>query len=95
MRQAIGFSIRDNRTGEVYDSNSDLSELALRLRRDNKECNLIYCDMETLAVGWDGTLYVIDQCGNVSYLNPNDFALCCAVIVTNPQSEGGDTDDSH
>lgn len=32
---------------------------------DPKNCGyLVYCDMETLAIGLDGYLYLLDECGN-------------------------------
>lgn len=35
---------------------------------DPKNCgNLVYCDIDQIAVGADGTLYILDQCGNWEY----------------------------
>lgn len=28
---------------------------------------LIYCDMETIAIGLDGTIYLLDECGQYEY----------------------------
>lgn len=43
---------------------------------DPKNCGrLIYCDMENLAIGLDGQLYLVDECGNYEKANPNDYEI--------------------
>lgn len=51
------FTVRDKKTGKY----PDLSKIA----REEKWANrLIYCDMEGFAIGEDGNLYLLDECGN-------------------------------
>ncbi len=89
-RAALGtFRVLDVKTGETYDAKSDLSKLALRLREEQPDCNLIYCDMETLALGMNGLLYAIDECGNVAYLDDN-----FAVVAGHCQPEAEEAPDA-
>lgn len=50
----------------------ELEDLAL-----NEEAfqNLVYCDMEGLAVFHDGTMALLDECGGYAYLGPERFVL--------------------
>jgi len=43
---------------------------------DPKNCgNLIYCDMENLCIGLDGTLYLVDECGNYGYPASEEYEV--------------------
>ena len=52
----IQFFVIDNQTGRE----PDMEEIALREKWAD---GLIYCDMQGFAVGGDGTLYLLDECG--------------------------------
>ena len=41
--------------------------------------SLIYCDIEQLALGADGTIYILDECGNFE----NAVAIGC-LLYTSP-----------
>ncbi len=60
------FVVIDKRSGEEVDLNSEafIDEVAKASWADN----LVYCDLEGFALGQDGTLYLIDECGNVAYV---------------------------
>lgn len=51
-----GFCVIDNSTKKI----ADIEEIALK---EEWAAGLIYCDMEQFAVGQDGTLYLLDECG--------------------------------
>ena len=51
------FTVRDKKTGKY----PDLSEIA---RKEDWAKGLIYCDMEGFAIGENGSLYLLDECGN-------------------------------
>jgi hypothetical protein len=50
------FFVIDKTTGQA----PDMEEIALREKWAD---GLIYCDMEGFAVGGDGSLYLLDECG--------------------------------
>ena len=54
------FRVINKRTGKE----PDLCQLA---RRCKWAKHLVYCDMEGFAVEEDGTLILLDECGNVAY----------------------------
>ena len=37
--------------------------------------NLIYCDIEDFAITTDGTLILLDECGNAAYCPPDRFDI--------------------
>ena len=67
----IEFSVVDNRTGEY----PDLWEIA-----SNEEWakHLMYCDMEGFAIGEDGSLLLLDECGGVAYCPEGRFTIVLA-----------------
>lgn len=58
------FYVIDNKTGKE----ADCEEIALT---EEWAKELIYCDMEGFALGDDGTLFLLDECGSFEYC-PND-----------------------
>lgn len=56
MSAQLLFVVIDLQTGREAD------EEVIALREDWTE-GLIYCDMEGFAIGADGTLYLLDECG--------------------------------
>lgn len=59
------------RTGEVV-TPEELTEIALKEPWANR---LIYCDIDGFAVGEDGTLMLLDECGTYVYVPPGLFAV--------------------
>jgi len=63
------FSVIDTKTGKE----ADTYEIALH---EKWESNLCYCDMEGWAIEEDGTLVLMDECGEFSYPpNPERFKV--------------------
>lgn len=62
------FSVVDKKTG-VY---PDLRGIALH---EEWAKGLCYCDMEGFAILEDGTLILLDECGNVAYCPANRFEI--------------------
>ena len=48
----------------------ELQDLALKGFK-----NLVYCDMEGCAIEEDGTLIILDECGNYEYLDSDRFKI--------------------
>jgi molybdenum cofactor biosynthesis enzyme MoaA len=48
---------------------------ALVLDDDRLNMNLVYCDMEGFAIAPDGTLYVLDECGNFAYMDTERYKV--------------------
>ena len=63
------FSVIDTNTGKE----ADTYEIALH---ENWASNLCYCDIEGWAIEEDGTLALLDECGEFAYPpNPNRFKI--------------------
>lgn len=56
----LGFDVVDTQTGEY----PDLWNIAME---EQWAKGLIYCDMEGFAIGQDGSLILMDECGNFAY----------------------------
>ena len=66
------FHVIDTSTG----AEPDTMQLALK---EEWAKNLVYCDIEGWALGEDGTLYLIDECGNVAYAPEDLFRIVWAI----------------
>lgn len=62
------FKVFDNNTGKE----ADPSDIALH---EEWAKNLVYCDMEGFALLEDGTLILLDECGNFAYCLPERFEV--------------------
>ena len=65
-----------SKTFKVFDNNTnkeaDPSDIVLH---EEWAKNLIYCDMEGFALLEDGTLILLDECGNFVYCSPERFEV--------------------
>ena len=64
----IKFTVIDTKTGEY----PDLCEIALKEKWAKSLC---YCDMEGFAIEEDGTLLLMDECGNYEYPPEGRFKI--------------------
>lgn len=62
------FDVIDKKTGEY----PDLEYIALH---EEWAKGLIYCDMEGFAIEEDGTLLLLDECGNAAYCPDDRFEI--------------------
>ena len=62
------FHVIDTKTGEE----ADIERIA---RREKWAAGLIYCDMEGWAVEQDGSLMLMDECGNYKYADRERFKV--------------------
>ena len=62
------FRVIDSKTGEE----ADIERIA---RREKWAAGLIYCDMEGFAIEQDGTLILMDECGNYVYADRERFKV--------------------
>ena len=71
------FRVIDNNTGEE----ADIEEIALK---EDWAKGLIYCDMEGFAILEDGSLVLLDECGNCAYCPSGRFSIISegAVVLT-------------
>jgi len=74
------YNVRDKHTGLIYTGaegthSQALEDLALSLMKEQPSLCLIYCDMEGFALGIDGELYLLDECGNCAHLDPERFEV--------------------
>jgi hypothetical protein len=65
------FIVIDKQTGQEVDANDLADEVVNAAWADN----LIYCDLEGFAVEQDGTLVLLDECGNYAYPPPDRFEV--------------------
>lgn len=70
------FHVIDKKTGDE----PDLYEIALH---EDWAKHLCYCDMEGFAIGEDGTLWLMDECGNTVYADKERFK----VVWDDPEEE--------
>lgn len=63
-----GFIVIDNKTGKY----PDCEEIALNEDWAN---NLCYCDIDCFAMTEDGTLILMDECGNCAYCPEGRFTV--------------------
>lgn len=64
----IGFDVIDTKTGEY----PDLEKIALT---EEWAQGLVYCDMDGFAVREDGSLILLDECGNCVSCPPGRFEI--------------------
>lgn len=64
----VPFVVIDKTTGKE----ANLSEIALR---EKWAKNLIYCDMDGVAVTQDGALLILDECGRFEYCPSDRFEI--------------------
>ena len=62
------FRVIDNKTGKE----ADAYEIALH---EEWAQGLVYCDMEGFALLEDGTLILLDECGNFTYCPEDRFVI--------------------
>jgi len=62
------FDVVDNKTGHYPDT----GKIA---RREKWAKHLVYCDIEGFALEEDGTLVLLDECGNVAYCPEGRFSI--------------------
>jgi hypothetical protein len=62
------FTVIDNKTGEY----PDLWEIALK---EDWAKHLMYCDMDGFAIMEDGTLILLDDCGEFAYCPEDRFTV--------------------
>lgn len=62
----ISFTVIDNQTGKE----PDLWKIATN---EDWAKHLMYCDMEGVAISEDGTLLLLDECGNFAYCPEGRF----------------------
>ncbi len=65
--------IKDKKTNKTYDTEQihEFEEVALELYKEGN--HIIYCDLETIIEDDDGTLYLLDECGNYLQLKNERF----------------------
>lgn len=64
----ISFTVIDNQTGKE----PDLWKIATN---EDWAKHLMYCDMEGFAISEDGTLLLLDECGNFAYCPEGRFTV--------------------
>lgn len=64
----LEFTVIDKKTGEY----PDVEKIALK---EEWAKNLIYCDIDSFAIMEDGTLVLIDDCGNIAYAPKDRFEI--------------------
>lgn len=80
MPETFTFTIVDTQTGQEPDE----EKIAL----DEKWADgLVYCDMDGFALCQDGSLILLDECGNHAYCPPGRFLVRWSVDV--PKDEAG------
>jgi len=52
-----------------------LAEFVLECQNKGELSNLVYCDLEGFALGQDGDLYILDECGNYAYLDKKYYHI--------------------
>jgi hypothetical protein len=68
--------IVDKKTGKTYTNdgkpNYPVDQLLHDLTLESK-LDLVWCDLETLAIGLDGEVYILDETGQHDWLNKDRF----------------------
>ena len=67
-QEGTEFDVIDTKTGKY----ADLQKIALK---EEWAKGLVYCDMEGFAIEQDGTLILLDECGNCAYPPEGRFKL--------------------
>lgn len=67
-KMSIRFDIIDKTTRQYPDT----YEIA---RREEWAKHLVYCDIEGFAIEEDGTIVLLDECGNVAYCPDGRFLI--------------------
>lgn len=69
MKINFEFVVIDKKTGTL----ANMEEIAIE---EEWAKSLCYCDMEQFAIGQDGTLYLLDECGRYEYADmPDRFEI--------------------
>lgn len=63
-----GFTVIDNKTGTY----PDREKIAFEEEWAN---NLVYCDIDTFAITEDGSLILMDDCGNCAFCPDDRFTV--------------------
>ena len=77
------FFVIDKQTGQE----PDMEEIALREKWAD---GLIYCDMEGFAVGGDGSLYLLDECGAYRACPQDRFEIVWANAAAHSRAVQGE-----
>lgn len=62
-------------TFEVLNAHTGKPFTQDELRKIAREHRLIYCDIDQFYVGEDGQVVLIDDCGNVTWMNMDDVIV--------------------
>ena len=62
------FRVVDTRTGIDVTESLYADEFQREIANADWSQNLVWCDLEDWAVGTDGVLFLMDECGNVAYV---------------------------
>ena len=65
----LPFYVFDKKTGKE----ADTYEIVLN---EDWAKHLMYCDIDGFAIGQDGTLVLIDECGQIAYCSSDRFEIC-------------------
>lgn len=79
----LPFIVIDKKTGKEAD------EYEIALHEDWAK-HLMYCDMEGFAIEQDGTLVLIDECGQLAYCPSDRFEICTEARLT--ELKGGENE---
>lgn len=76
----LPFYVFDKKTGKE----ADTYEIALN---EDWAKHLMYCDMDGFAIEHDGTLVLIDECGQIAYCSSDRFEICTETRLKELQGE--------
>lgn len=76
----LPFYVFDKKTGKE----ADTYEIALN---EDWAKHLMYCDMDGFAIEQDGTLVLIDECGQLAYCSSDRFEICTETRLKELQGE--------
>lgn len=75
MKIRFEFEVIDKNTGKP----AEIENIALY---EEWAKGLCWCDMEQFAIGQDGTLYLLDECGRYEYAEmPDRFEIIFGTVV--------------
>ena len=77
----VPFYVFDKKTGKE----ADAYEIALN---EDWAKHLMYCDMDGFAIEQDGTLVLIDECGQLAYCPSDRFEICTEAHLAELKGEG-------
>ena len=79
----MAFTVIDKQTNEY----PDVQEIALH---EEWAEGLIYCDIDGFALGEDGTLMLLDDCGNFAYCPSDRFEIRFKADQSEPKGREGE-----